>query len=180
MRYVYLIAPILVFFLLLGAYWLVKTNDRPIPKYEPPEDPLATWSPEEYYRHLQLKPINSKRVHNLLIQRTRQKPGVYLESLLPAMDSAGLKVIHVYHVVVGDDYTPVITSGNDYPYHARNSKHYFNAAIDFRIVDVPMKLRKQIVDSCTERLGPRFRVLWERGAKEHLHVELVGEVNDKK
>lgn len=172
MRHFYLLAPVFAIILLFGVYWLIKSNDRPIPKYVPPEDPLATWTPEEYFRHQKIKPFTGRELHRLMIQRTLQKPGVYLENLLPVMDSAAIEVIFAYHTVLGDEYTPVITSGNDYPFHKRFSKHYFNAAIDFRIVDVPMKKRKELVNLCTQKLGPRFRVLWERGAMEHLHVEL--------
>lgn len=179
MRYIYLLSPVLTIFLLLGLYWLVKSNDRPIPQYvRKNTSELQTWTPEEYYRHLNMKPFDGRALHALLIRRTFQKPGVYLENLLPVMDTAGIEVVNVYHTILGDDYTPVITSGNDYPYHKRFSRHYFNAAIDFRIVNVPMRFRKQIADSCSARLGPRFRVLWERGAMEHLHVELK-EVNNE-
>ena len=119
-----------------------------------------------------MKPFSGREVHKLLIKRTKQKPGVYLESLEPAMDTAGLEVINAFHQVLGDDYVPVITSGNDWPYHARKSKHYENKAIDFRIKYIPLEQRREIVNLVTERLSPRFRIIWERGDAEHLHVEL--------
>jgi hypothetical protein len=89
------------------------------------------------------------------------------------MDTAGLEIVRCYHVVMGDDYIPVITSGNDYPYHKQNSKHYKNAAMDFRIVDMPMNKRREVVERAQDKLGPRFKVLWEKGEMEHLHVELI-------
>jgi hypothetical protein len=130
------------------------------------------WSAEDYYRHLNVKPFSGREVHKLLIKRTKQKPGVYLESLEPAMDTAGLEVINAFHQVLGDDYVPVITSGNDWPYHARKSKHYENKAIDFRIKYIPLEQRREIVNLVTGRLSPRFRIIWERGDAEHLHLEL--------
>lgn len=173
MRHIYLIAPLLTVFLLLGIYFLIKSNTRPIPKYVAPENSLDAWTPEEYYRHLKIKPFGERQVHNLLIRRTFQKRGVYLESLEPALDSAGIEIVNVYHVVLGDDYTPVITSGNDWPYHSRNSKHYMNKALDFRIKYIPIAERKKIIELCKKRLKGRFKVIWERGAAEHLHVEML-------
>ena len=101
-KHLYLLAPIFAIAILGGVYLLIKANDRPIPKYEP-KQVEETWSAEEYVRHLNLKPFNQGEVHKLLLKRTRQKPGVYLESLLPAMDTAGIEIIHCYHVVMGDD-----------------------------------------------------------------------------
>ena len=171
-KHLYLLAPVLAIAALLGVYRLIKANDRPIPHYEP-KQVEDTWSAEEYMRHLNLKPFNQREVHRLLLKRTRQKPGVYLESLLPAMDTAGIEVVHCFHVVMGDEYVPVITSGNDYPYHKRESKHYKNAAMDFRIKDVPLTKRREIVEMIQDKLGERFRVLWEKGEMEHLHVEMT-------
>ena len=151
---------------------LIKANDRPIPRYEP-KQVEETWSAEEYMRHLNLKPFNQREVHRLLLKRTRQKSGVYLESLLPVMDTAGIEIVHCFHKIMGDDYIPVITSGNDYPYHKRESKHYKNAAMDFRIKDVPLNKRREIVETAQVKLGERFKVLWEKGEMEHLHIELV-------
>ena len=171
-KHLYLMAPILALMVLAGIFLLVKSIDQPLPRYEPKvvED---TWSAEDYLRHLNAKPFNQHEVHKLLLKRTRQKYGVYLESLLPAMDTAGIEVVHCFHVVMGDEYVPVITSGNDYPYHKRNSKHYQNAAMDFRIKDVPVENRRQLVEMVQQKLGARFRVLWEKGEAEHLHVELL-------
>ncbi len=171
-KHLYLIAPVLALAALFCVYMLIEANRRPIPKYEP-EPVEDTWSAEEYMRHLNLKPFNQREVHRLLLRRTRQKEGVYLESLLPAMDTAGIEVVHCYHNVLGDGYVPVITSGNDYPYHKPNSKHYRNAAMDFRIKDVPLTKRREIVEMIQDKLGKRFRVLWEKGEMEHLHVEMI-------
>jgi hypothetical protein len=44
--------------------------------------------------------------------------------------------------------------------------------MDFRIKDVPMTKRREIVEMIQDRLGERFRVLWEKGEMEHLHVEM--------
>ena len=171
-RHIYLLAPVFAAVLVVGMYWLIKSNDRPIPHYEPKyvED---TWSAEEYIRHLNMRPFNDREVHLLLLKRTRQKTGVYLESLEPVMDTVGLIVVNVFHNVLGDDYIPVITSGNDYPFHARNSKHYANKALDFRIKFIPTEKRRMIVIGVEDKLKGLCRVIWEKGEAEHLHVELL-------
>jgi len=159
---------------LAGVFVLIRLNVRPVQHVEIKHEEIV-FDAEEYLRSLKAKnkPFNQQGVHLLLLKRTRQKEGVYLESLLPAMDSAGIEVVHCFHKVMGDDYVPVITSGNDYPYHAKNSKHYMNAALDFRIVNLPMNKRRELVEMVQLRLGYRFRVLWEKGEAEHLHVELL-------
>lgn len=124
-------------------------------------------------RHLNVRHFDGRAVHQLLIKRTRQKQGVYLESLVPELDSAGLEVVNVFHNVMGDDYVPVITSGNDWPYHAKNSKHYQNKALDFRIKFIPLEKRRMIFIGAEDKLRGRCRVLWEKGDAEHLHVELL-------
>lgn len=155
-----------------GTYRLVLHEKQSVKKFEPKvvED---TWSAEEYIKHLNMRPFNDREVHRLLLRRTRQKEGVYLESLEPVMDTVGLTVVNVFHNVMGDDYVPVITSGNDYPYHARNSKHYFNKAMDFRIKDMPIEKRRMVVIGAEDKLKGICRVLWEKGDAEHLHVELL-------
>ena len=74
---------------------------------------------------------------------------------------------------MGYEYVPVITSGNDWPYHLRNSKHYMNKALDFRIKNLLYEEKKSIVEMAQERLKGRCRVIWERGDAEHLHVEML-------
>ena len=78
-----------------------------------------------------------------------------------------------FHSVMGYDYVPVITSGNDYPYHARNSKHYENKALDFRLKGLLPEERRSVIEMSQKRLEGRARVLWEKGEAEHLHVELL-------
>ena len=173
-KHLYLIVLILAVAAFVGVCVFIKSSMRPLPHVEIKHEEVV-FDAEEYLRSLKAKnrPFSKDGVHRLLLQRTRQKQGVYLESLLPVMDTAGIEVVHCFHKVMGDDYVPVITSGNDYPYHAKNSKHYMNAAIDFRIVNLPMDKRREVVEMAQLRLGIRFRVLWEKGEAEHLHVELV-------
>lgn len=114
-------------------------------------------------------------VHRLLLKRTGQKPGVLMGKLESALDSAGIAVVAEYHKVMGDSYTPTITSANDFAFHKRFSKHYLNRALDFRISDVPPSKRAALVAAVRKALGSRFLVLWEDAGKsnEHLHVELL-------
>ena len=175
MKYVSLAAPILAILLLLGVYLLIRTNDHPVQRYEPTPETEVVFDAEEYLRQLKMshKPFSQGGVHRLLLKRTRQKQGVYLESLEPAMDSVGLEIVNAFHQVMGFEYIPVITSGNDYPYHVRNSKHYENKALDFRLKDLLYEERKSVVEIAQKKLDGRARVLWERGEAEHLHVELL-------
>lgn len=174
MRYLYFTTPILALLFFIFVYNAIEKNrikreSRVVPKQEPE----VVWNADEYLQHQHVKKFNASDVHQLLLKRTLQKPGVYLESLEPAMDTAGIEIVSVFHAVLGDDYTPVITSGNDWPDHKKNSKHYENKAIDFRIIMIPMEDRKKIVELAQERLKGRFRVLWEKGAAEHLHIEML-------
>ncbi|WP_173382611.1 MULTISPECIES: hypothetical protein [unclassified Fibrobacter] len=89
------------------------------------------------------------------------------------MDSVGLEIVNAFHEVMGFEYVPVITSGNDYPYHVRNSKHYENKALDFRLKGLLLEERKSVIEIAQKRLAGRARVLWEKGEAEHLHVELI-------
>lgn len=175
MRYLYLTAPILAVLCLILVCLTIE-NDRSARAAEKVPEPKkveVVWNAEEYLRHLNMKKFNASDVHRLLLMRTMQKPGVYLESLVPAMDTAGIEIVSAFHEVLGDDYTPVITSGNDWPDHKNNSKHYENKALDFRIIMIPVEDRKKIVELAQKRLKGRFRVLWEKGAAEHLHVEMI-------
>jgi hypothetical protein len=76
--------------------------------------------------------------------------------------------------VLGDDYIPVITSGNDYGSHARYSKHYYNKAVDFRLIGLSYFEKRKIVEEVQKRLSSRYRVFWEQPglSGEHLHVEI--------
>ncbi len=118
-----------------------------------------------------------KDVHALLLKRTEQKPGVQTGKLEPALDSAGLVAVAEFHRVMGDSYRPTITSANDFAWHVRFSKHYYNKALDFRLFDVPREKRSELVLSIRRKLGNRFRVLWENVGRsgEHLHIELLGD-----
>ena len=129
MKYLALIPLFFAVLAVGGVYWLIRSNERPIPQVQIQTEEIV-FDAEAYLRSLKARnmPFSKGGVHRLLLQRTRQKQGVYLESLLPAMDTAGIEIVHCFHKVMGDDYVPVITSGNDYPYHAKNSKHYMNAA----------------------------------------------------
>lgn len=172
MKYLYLLAPILALAFLWGIYSMIQSRPIPEPLVIKHQEEVV-WDEAEYWRHQKHKPFTENSVHNLLIKRTRQKAGVYLESLEGAMDTMGLEVVSAYHQVMGDEYVPVITSGNDYPFHVRTSKHYENKAMDFRVVDMPVAKRKELVEILGVRLQNRFRVIWEKGEQEHLHIEML-------
>ena len=163
---------IAVLFLVLIAFLIRKDRTRPEPVF-----------PKHTYESVSFSGISSasvrswseRDVHRLLLHSTSRKSGVYVSKLDPALDSAAVAVVAVYHHILGYSYKPVITSGNDYPWHARNSKHYQNKALDFRIIDVPWEKREIVVREVQNALRGRFRVLWESPGKEgeHLHVEML-------
>lgn len=174
MKYWPIILLILVILAVGGACWLIHTNLKSVPRVEIKyEEPV--FDAEAYLRSLkaQKRPFNDRGVHRLVLQRTKQKQGVYLESMEPALDSVALEIVNVFHNVMGFDYVPIITSGNDYPYHARNSKHYENKALDFRLKGLLLEERRSVIEMSQKRLEGRARVLWEKGEAEHLHVELL-------
>lgn len=121
-----------------------------------------------------IKPFTTADVHNLLLARTNQKREIFIAGLRPELDSAGLVVVSVFHEVLGDSYTPLITSANDYAHHKKTSAHYRNMALDFRIKGMPMYKKQKIAKLSKERLGKRFFVQHEfpGGEMEHLHIEL--------
>ena len=174
MKHLSIIPLILAVVAIGGACWLIYENTRPLPHVEIRNEE-AVFDADAYLRSLkaQKRPFNDRGVHRLVLQRTRQKQGVYLESMEPALDSAALEVINVFHSVMGFEYVPVITSGNDYPYHARNSKHYENKALDFRLKGLLPEERRSVIEMSQKRLEGKARVLWEKGETEHLHVELL-------
>ena len=116
----------------------------------------------------------TREVHALLLKRTEQKPGVQMGKLDPALDTAGLVAVAEFHRVMGDSYRPTITSANDFAWHVRFSKHYYNRALDFRLFDVPRERLSELVLSIRRKLGNRYRVLWENAGRngEHLHIEM--------
>ena len=60
-----------------------------------------------------------------------------------------------------------ITSGNDSK-HMPSSRHYVNAALDFRTKDLSPAVLKEFRTKLAARLGDKYQVLLE---STHLHVE---------
>ena len=67
--------------------------------------------------------------------------------------------------IEGENYTIVITSGNDGK-HMKNSKHYKNEAIDIRINN--MQKPEEVTKEIKKLLGRDFDVILE---PTHLHIE---------
>lgn len=123
--------------------------------------------------------VNTTELHKEALSQVKLKDkSVNVKRLKPQMDSALVTVVGVYWEVLGNDYVPVVTSGNDYAGHAYNSKHYRNSALDFRTKDpkISAAQRKQIADKVRIKLDKRYAVLLESPgkAKEHLHVQYNG------
>ena len=79
----------------------------------------------------------------------------------------------VYNMVMGEQFSVVVTSGND-SMHMEGSLHYKNLALDFRTGhswETPLMSEeeaREIRDELKARLGVGFDVVLE---KDHLHCE---------
>lgn len=123
--------------------------------------------------------VNQTPLHKEALSQVKLKDqDVNVRRLKPQMDSALIVVVGVYWEVLGNDFVPVVTSGNDYFGHKWNSKHYRNSALDFRLKDpaISKENRKLISAKVRERLDKRYVVLHESPGKasEHLHVQYDG------
>lgn len=169
MRYLYLLPLFLVLFFAFWA-WNETTNSRR-------ETSLILSSSSNYLSSSSMEGafFTVDDVHRLLLLRTKQKNGVYLGKIEPAVDTLALELVAIFHEVMGDSFIPVITSANDYPYHARFSKHYYNKAIDFRSKDLNAKQKKELLEKAQLKIFKRGRVLLESSGKsnEHIHLELI-------
>ncbi|MDR1760492.1 MAG: hypothetical protein LBR60_08215 [Fibrobacter sp.] len=165
--------PLFFAFLFLGAVFsfLNRESEETQLKLKPEKTVvtevavLSFWKPVYWNHH---------SVHQLLLKRTRLKSGVYVGRLHPAMDTAALEVVAIFHEVAGDEYKPLITSGNDFPGHYMASKHYENKALDFRTKDLTRVQKQRLFQRAKEKLTPRFTVLFEDSGlvNEHLHFHL--------
>lgn len=142
----------------LGIIGLI-IDDAPSPSYTPSSKSEVAQVHYRHYQDLQVK----------------VKPEVNLSTLQPAMDSAIVKIVAAFQEVLGEDYKPTITSGDDYDGHVEQSAHYSGAALDFRLKDIDDEyLREMVTVAVREALGERFFVDHEfpGGVNEHLHVQM--------
>ena len=119
-------------------------------------------------------PYTKVTYHDKVMAHYRLKPGVKANHLIPAMDTAAVKIAHCYQHVLGNyDYRPLVTSANDSRHSSRRSYHYRNAALDIRIRDLRWKERSQIMQCIHDSLDEsRFYIRHESIGTpiEHLHV----------
>lgn len=119
-------------------------------------------------------PYTKVTYHDKVMAQYRLKPGVKANHLIPAMDTAAVKIAHCYQHVLGNyDYRPLVTSANDSRHSSRRSYHYRNAALDIRIRDLRWKERSQIMQCVHDSLDEsRFYIRHESIGTpiEHLHV----------
>jgi len=121
------------------------------------------------------QPLNNTAAHMELINLTNQKGNVDISHLHRAMDEAGLAAVKAYKVVLGESYKPTITSGNDGHEHSRHSKHYKDAALDFRLNDISSRQDKRnIYNILKANLGYNYYILHEDQGKknEHIHIQM--------
>lgn len=113
-------------------------------------------------------------LHDLIKKTIAKKDGVSLD-IVPALDTAILKINKIYQTVLQDpDYKVVITSANDFNGHKKNSAHYKGEAIDVRIKNIDKDMKDDIVKLTKGILGQNFTVIHEDigTPNEHLHVQL--------
>lgn len=113
-------------------------------------------------------------LHDLIKRTIAKKDGVSLD-IVPALDTAILKINKIYQTVLQDpDYKVVITSANDFNGHKKNSAHYKGEAVDVRIKNIDKDMKNDIVKLTKGILGPNFTVIHEDigTQNEHLHVQL--------
>lgn len=98
--------------------------------------------------------------------RLKVKRGVHPVSLIIA--AAGINAALDLNI----EADIVITSGNDGE-HLSFSKHYANAALDFRSKQLMTWQKTVWIARIQKRLGPQYQVLLEHEGKqnEHVHVE---------
>lgn len=113
-------------------------------------------------------------MHDRFVGMYDMKPNVKADSLIPAMDTAAVKVAHCFRDVLQEfTYKPLVTSANDSRHHRRNSYHYKNAALDIRIKNLSWKNRSKVIQCVHDSLDEsRFYVRHESIGTpfEHLHV----------
>ena len=113
-------------------------------------------------------------LHDLIKRTIAKKDDVSLD-IVPALDTAILKINKIYQTVLQDpDYKVVITSANDFNGHKKNSAHYKGEAIDVRIKNIDKDMKNDIVKLTKGILGLNFTVIHEDigTPNEHLHVQL--------
>lgn len=111
-----------------------------------------------------------KKVHTVY-----KKAGVNLETLQPVMGNAIGDIAEAFQNILGKDYIPTITSGDDFDGHCEGSAHYSGAALDFRLKDIDdPHLREKVAIAVRETLGKKFFVNHEfpGESNEHLHVQM--------
>lgn len=169
MRYLYLLP---LFFVIIIAIFVWQNTTKSFSKDSIIESSSSIFISSDSFKTYS---FSADDVHRLLLARTKQKKGVYLDKMEPSLDSLALDIVCVFHEVMGDSYVPTITSANDYPYHTRFSKHYYNKAIDFRTKDLNSRQKKELLEKAQIRIYKKGRVLLEVNGKsnEHLHLELL-------
>lgn len=134
------------------------------------EGKVLEYTPRSVAHH----PYTKVTYHDKVMAHYRLKPGVKANHLIPAMDTAAVKIAHCYQHVLGNyDYRPLVTSANDSRHSSRRSYHYRNAALDIRIRDLRWKERSQIMQCIHDSLDEsRFYIRHESIGTpiEHLHV----------
>ena len=87
----------------------------------------------------------------------------------PSLRIAAVLINTASELALGPMY---ITSGSE-GVHRSGSKHYTNAALDFRTKHLSPEDRQRLVTRVRENLGPDYDIVLEAvgRANEHLHIE---------
>lgn len=104
---------------------------------------------------------------------TNQKEGVYLDSLDQDMAVAAVNAAEVFKQVVGEDYTPTITSTTEGE-HINGSRHYVGRAVDFRVNDIDPGSWTVLYETLCMNMGSARVLLEDRDSPNaHIHIQLV-------
>lgn len=95
-----------------------------------------------------------------------------ISRIQPAIADTIPLVEKAFKAIVGNNYTPTITSGNDGK-HKRNSKHYKNLALDWRTRDITTEQAHKVTDIIKKELGDKYFVDFEYpdGPNQHIHIQ---------
>lgn len=153
------------FFTIVLGLFLYNQFDFDQIKYESRSDefdPMGLVMDEDSYKTI----IDLKKE-----KRVRIKSGVNVHSLRYEISNTVPLVIAVYKQVLGDNYIPVITSGNDGK-HSKNSLHYKNLAMDWRVNNAHSQKTKRIYSHLINSLGDSYKVLLEDIGTPNAHIHI--------
>lgn len=106
------------------------------------------------------------------LENVNVKPGANVNNIEPAIADTIPVVEKAFKAVVGDNYKPTITSGNDSDVHDPNSMHYKNMALDWRTNDINSLEAKLVTELIKKSLGDNYFVDFEDPGTDNQHIHI--------